>query len=380
MTRRRWITGGVGALGAMVCVQTAIAAHGATTFVCGLEQNPALDLVIRVATTLLAALCGVLIARRLRVHERPAPAVPWFVLLSAGIAMTPRSGVQIVSCASRSSGLAGRITDRAAALALVAGAIAAAVVVARLHRGARESERRRLAEAADAAQAFAALQREELRTRQAIADELHGTVQNQLVLVEAELAAIAASGVPPTSEQRIAAVSARLEDIRERELRSLGVALYPEELDRGLVPALRALRARAPASISVDLRLEGGLPGGSTATRGGELPLERRLVVVRLVEEAITNAVRHGRAKRIVVRLAMTDGELVVAVDDDGAGLTPTVRMSGLARLGRRLSDLGGGLALEPGTARGASLSARLPLSTTGAATAPRQARTCSGG
>ena len=110
-----------------------------------------------------------------------------------------------------------------------------------------------------------------------------------------------------------------------------------------------------------------------TLTRHGELdglgePLE--LTVYRVVQEAVTNAGRHSRARRIDVRVARVSdtakgGErLDISVIDDGVGMD-TARAHegfGLAGMRERLELLGGDLRLRSGTGEGVILSASLPL------------------
>ena len=83
-----------------------------------------------------------------------------------------------------------------------------------------------------------------------------------------------------------------------------------------------------------------------------------------MVEEGLTNALKHGPASSLVVELDVTDGVLHVSVENDGELYDPAVAgtPSGTARLGTRLSLVGGHLALLPGQEKGARLQAWLPL------------------
>jgi signal transduction histidine kinase len=127
----------------------------------------------------------------------------------------------------------------------------------------------------------------------------------------------------------------------------------------------------------LDVRLEG--PG---AVDG--LPAGVDLAAFRIVQEALTNVVRHAQATRVTVRVQGGDGELEVQVDDDGqGGLAPPGHTGGGRRGGERTDRagrggsegrgiagmreralaLGGSLEAGPRPGRGFRVRARLPLS-----------------
>ena len=92
------------------------------------------------------------------------------------------------------------------------------------------------------------------------------------------------------------------------------------------------------------------------------LPAAVEVAAFRIVSEAITNAVRHSGARRVEVHLDATDGELVVRVEDDGAGIAPDVRRGvGLSSMRERATELGGWCTVTPGV-RGTCVQAHLPL------------------
>ena len=93
--------------------------------------------------------------------------------------------------------------------------------------------------------------------------------------------------------------------------------------------------------------------------------VEQRILVIRVLEEGVTNALRHGHAGTLDVSVAVgDDGVLAIELDDDGSGLGDTGRSdwSGLAALDERLTALGGELRLGASPLGGSRLSARLPL------------------
>jgi PAS domain S-box-containing protein len=96
-------------------------------------------------------------------------------------------------------------------------------------------------------------------------------------------------------------------------LRQLMFELRPPVLDsEGLVPALRRYLERAKGETGFEYRLENHLVE--------EPPVETRLPLYRIVQEAVTNVRKHARASSVVVSLVERDGGTLVRVADDGSG------------------------------------------------------------
>lgn len=140
--------------------------------------------------------------------------------------------------------------------------------------------------------------------------------------------------------------------------------MYPDQLEIGLVPALRAVIRRLPTTIAARLTVSDGMralddPAHPALTR------TERLLAVRVVEEAVTNALRHGHASSIEIELRTEGAALVLVVSDDGAGFDPAQAIgSGLARLENRLALVGGGLAVSSALGAGTEVRGRLPVGT----------------
>jgi len=114
----------------------------------------------------------------------------------------------------------------------------------------------------------------------------------------------------------------------------LVVELRPTVLDDyGLVPALREELQRRLASRGTltHLEIEGNLE---------RLPTDVATAAFRIVQEALTNVIRHARAQEVWVRAALTERVLEVVVEDNGVGL-PEEALAGASAGGQALGILG---------------------------------------
>lgn len=351
------LAGGVLAVATSVQAVLVLGAHSVSYR--GLDPTPIGDLAVRIGVNLVTVLTVVFMATRLRIQERRPLAWVWLVAAAAGVATVVRCSLQLLTGVYPVADAAAYLSDAAVAFVMISAVLAVALAVTEALSNARLAERRRLMHAAQASDALADLQQEELRVRRAIAEQLHGTLQNRFVLLAAELSAIS-HGVDPVSAARVEAVRAELDELRERELRSLSSSLYPEQLDRGLLPALRALMARVPAAIGVELDLAEPVAELESADRS--LDTGRRLVLVRVAEEGLSNALRHGNATQVALTLALEGDRFALTFADDGDGVSPSAGLSGLGRLRDRLTGFGGTLDLTSPPEGGAVLRATLPV------------------
>jgi signal transduction histidine kinase len=130
----------------------------------------------------------------------------------------------------------------------------------------------------------------------------------------------------------------------------------------GVSQAVRMMLQRIPSSIRVHAHIDESVVEYDDPAFA-RVPQALRLLTVRLLEEAVSNALRHGNAGQIAVALGMDDDHvLTITVDDDGTGLPAEVALSGLERLRERLTPVGGALDLTSGPLGGARLSASIPL------------------
>jgi two-component system sensor histidine kinase UhpB len=214
-----------------------------------------------------------------------------------------------------------------------------------------ESARREAARTALAAQ-----EAERLRVARELHDEIGQTLT--AVTIQAERAATGDSALASRELGRVAdAVRRSLDDVRRiaRELR-------PEALDDlGLVNALIALCSRIDAQGGPRVRRE-------LRTKVPRLAPDIELVIYRVVQESLTNALRHADADTVTVSL-MVDAETVtVAVVDDGKGMHQAPPgTAGIAGMRERALLVGGRLSIESQPNEGTEVRLAVPLNGEGA-------------
>ncbi len=144
-----------------------------------------------------------------------------------------------------------------------------------------------------------------------------------------------------------------------QDVRRLAVELRPAALDDfGLVPALERLRdtVSEQSDLSVDVHSD---------LADQRLPTETETALYRIVQEALTNVLKHAEATRVTVRLSQRDRSVGLIVQDDGAGFDPqAVRDGGLGLTGmqERVALLGGRLVVESSEGAGTMLRAEVPV------------------
>ena len=93
------------------------------------------------------------------------------------------------------------------------------------------------------------------------------------------------------------------------------------------------------------------------------LPAAVEVAAYRIVSEALTNVAKHARATAARVSLAVSGGDLVVEVADDGVGIAPgTPTGVGLVSLRERAAELGGRCSVECPATGGTVVRAELPV------------------
>ncbi|MGW2485066.1 sensor histidine kinase [Streptomyces sp. NPDC001571] len=207
------------------------------------------------------------------------------------------------------------------------------------------------------------------RERARIAREMHDILSHavSIMIVQAEAGPLAVRAAPDRAEAAFEAISETGRDAMVQLRRMLG--LLREEDAPGAPPAAAPREPQPGLSALPALvqRVSLGGPPVTYRTTGtpGPLPLDTETTVYRIVQEALTNAVKHADASAITVQLDCGDGELAIHVLDDGCGTGSGPGTGhGLVGIRERAAAQGGSASAGPGPdGRGFEVRAVLPLS-----------------
>jgi signal transduction histidine kinase len=231
-------------------------------------------------------------------------------------------------------------TDRPGLLEEIVGAAGLAVEIGRL----RVELRRQLGEVEASRARIVAAGYEE---RRRIERDIHDGAQQRLFSIGLALRhaqhELGASPVTQTLEGAVDEIALAI-----KELRELANGVRPAQLDEGLRLALGELAGRAPLPVDVRVSAE-------------RYPRDVEAAAYFIACEAVTNAVKHAHASRVVVSAARENGNLVISVSDDGTGGANPSGGSGLRGLSDRVAAHGGLLRLDSSGGCGTTVTAELP-------------------
>jgi signal transduction histidine kinase len=193
--------------------------------------------------------------------------------------------------------------------------------------------------------------------RRRLARELHDETGQALTSILLGLRTVQEA---PDDSARAAAVADVRELVRStlQDVRQLAVELRPSALDDfGLVPALERLSHTFAESTGISVDFHSAVDD--------RLPPDVETALYRIVQEALTNVVKHARASRVSVVVARKPTSVTAMVEDDGVGgEAASTRDGGLGLVGmrERVALLGGRLTLEMRPDEGTTVLAEVPL------------------
>jgi signal transduction histidine kinase len=189
--------------------------------------------------------------------------------------------------------------------------------------------------------------------RQRIARELHDETGQALTSILLGLKRLDGESPEAVAELRELVV-ATLQDVRR-----LAVELRPKVLDDfGLVPALERLTQGFAEHTGISVDLE----AGALTERP---PVEVETAIYRIVQESLTNVVKHAQASSVSVVLTRGDGRIKAVIEDDGTGFAPETigeRGIGLVGMRERIELLDGSLTVESSERSGTTVAVEVPV------------------
>jgi len=186
-----------------------------------------------------------------------------------------------------------------------------------------------------------------------IAYAVHDEAGQLLVAVHLALADVAHEA--PDSRWRIENINELLKKV-EVQLRQFSHELRPTILDDlGLVPAIRFLAGAVSKRSNLPIRVSAEIPE--------RLSSSAEVAVYRVVQEALTNAVKHAQARSVSVEILEQDSTVHCIIQDDGVGFSPeSVNQKGerkglgLLAMQERLNAIGGIIQFEAAPMRGTTI------------------------
>jgi signal transduction histidine kinase len=251
-------------------------------------------------------------------------------------------------------------------LSLFIGILVAVLATLHVGRLEREIDRRRAIDAEnrrDLERLSARLVSAQEEERRVIARELHDEVGQALTAIKMELG-VAHRDVAGDSRARSSLAEARaIAESALQSVRDMSQLLHPPMLDDLGLPDTLDTYLRAFSKRT-------GIRAQLTHERMDErLPADVEVAVYRIVQEALTNVLKHARATSCTVRLMKRDDQLQLTIEDDGWGLEAAARAVAAERPGigvigmrERAASLGGTFSMTTREEGGTRVAVRLPL------------------
>jgi len=197
------------------------------------------------------------------------------------------------------------------------------------------------------------------RQRALIGRELNESTAQVLAALNFETSALVSGSSDPDMSERLETIRSLTSEALDN-VAALSQAVYPRVLDDlGLVVALKGFARRAGETTSAQVDVFDDLDNVS-------IPDSTATMLYRVAEEAVTNAVRHGWAERVCIRLTATDAAVRLVISDDGRGFDLALARAGsgigLFMMQERASLAGGEFTIESEPAAGTRIQVFVPL------------------
>ena len=199
--------------------------------------------------------------------------------------------------------------------------------------------------------------------RRYLARELHDEIGQVLTAVKINLESVTRQVTDPALKERLSD-SIEIATTALNQVRQLSLDLRPAQLDDlGLIAALRGHLDRQASVGQLTARF-------SAPEQPVRLKPEVETACFRVAQEALTNVLRHGRARNVWLDLSVEDGVVNLSVRDDGVGFelhgtgdrAVASESLGLLSMQERIGLVGGKLSVESSPGRGTAIRATIPI------------------
>jgi signal transduction histidine kinase len=193
-----------------------------------------------------------------------------------------------------------------------------------------------------------------LRERSRLARGLHDGIAQELVFVAAQTRRLLRNDPHSVDLKRLAGASDRAVSETRRAISAIA-----REREESLIEAITETAEEEVNRVGARLKLE---------LEEVDVAPETREALVRVIREAVSNALRHGKAEVITVNLATSDERFAITIEDDGSGFDPDAvadRGFGLQTMQERIAAIGGDLSVESKCGAGSRIRVELPSGST---------------
>ncbi len=203
------------------------------------------------------------------------------------------------------------------------------------------------------------------KDRREIAMTLHDEVGSILTGAKLEIEVMESELAESPALDRIIKVKETVTEAMEI-VRNISHHLRPSALDRfGLVPAIMSLAEEVAKRSGIKIKVYGpeeGMPDGVSP--------EKQLALYRIVQESLTNALKHAEAKEVFITLSCRNGTIYLSVEDDGKGFNYDSRDEngvrqghlGISIMKERASEFDGEFRLEASPGKGTQTMVEVPV------------------
>lgn len=201
-----------------------------------------------------------------------------------------------------------------------------------------------------------------LEERQRLARELHDAVSQQLFAISMTMAALKRMlALNPEKVARQVELVEEMAAAAQSEMRALLLHLRPahlegKSLEQGVTELLQELQTKHPLQMTWSISTMPDLPKG----------IEDHLF--RILQEALSNALRHAKAKQIEVKLSVVRNNIRLKVTDDGVGFSEDEQQKsssyGMSLMRERVAEIGGVLNILSAPDKGTMIEVIVPLVT----------------
>jgi len=198
-----------------------------------------------------------------------------------------------------------------------------------------------------------------------ISMDLHDHIGQTLVTLKIDLDLIADRVKSPDTSLKLVIEKAKAKTIQAIEdIEKISHGLRPSMLDTlGLLPSLRDLFEEVKKQTNIEIHF-------FTRDIPKRFDPEKELTIFRVVQEGLTNVIKHSRAKNCFVNLIKKDNSIVLSVEDDGVGFKANGKLGaskgkiplGLIFMKERVIQLNGEFSIESRVGGGVHLFAEIPI------------------